>query len=251
MLGVEGRQLNRTATPDFLVQLGQLPTDGQRAVGIVLGEQPPASPQGAAGDSNATSVCDAPTSIRSSSARLRGKKPTKRPVLRGQARGDNRREHTARARQHLDRQPGLDASPHELVTRVRYERHPGVGHERDHRTLARSARRAPARARARCARDSSRACPRSRSGRAARACVACPRRRSRPRRAGRRARVASRRPGCRSGSDTPPAALLRHPGCSSEEYRVPPLAGELPYESLETGPAHARLSRQSPRHRAQ
>ncbi len=135
MFNVEGRQLKRPAAPDFLVQLGQLPAYGQRPVGILLGER-------RQGRRKALGRLKRHQRLRRTdqhSLQLRPlarQEADKRPVLYGQTRGDDRREHAARTRQHFNQQPGLDAGLYELVARVRYKRHPGVGDERNHRTLA-------------------------------------------------------------------------------------------------------------------
>ncbi len=66
------------AAPDFLVQLGQLPAYGRRAARIALGKHAQRRRQPLRRLERHQRLAARPTNIRSSSARLRGKKPTKR-----------------------------------------------------------------------------------------------------------------------------------------------------------------------------
>ncbi len=169
-------QLGGAAAADFLVQLGQLAADRHRALAGRARRAAPASPPGAAGDSNATSVSGASASSARAHPRARGRKPTKRQRSTGRPEATSARQHGARPRQHLDRQPGRDARAHEREARVGDQRHPRVGHERDQLRRPRSAPTSSPRARAFVVLvEAHERARRSRGDPAAPACGACPR----------------------------------------------------------------------------
>ena len=187
-----GGQLGGAAAADFLVQLGQLAADRHRALGVERRRAARASPRAAAATRTRRASPARRASRRSSSPRLRGRKPTKRQRSAGspEATSAVTRRSAPAAPRPAARRRGTRARARSRGRRpAACRRRTPAPRPRPPRMRATSSRGARAFV---VLVEADQRARRSRGARAARACGACPRRRSRRPRAARRARAASR-----------------------------------------------------------